>query len=51
MKRLLGMILCTAIVAFPLAARAEVSELRVPMGAGGRTNLVHLHRVGEDHTV
>jgi pyruvate kinase len=23
----------------------------VPLGAGGRTNLVHLHRVGEDHAV
>ncbi|NUM55739.1 MAG: pyruvate kinase [Candidatus Hydrogenedentes bacterium] len=23
----------------------------VPLGAGGRTNLVHLHRVGEEHSV
>ncbi len=36
-----------------LAARGDALLIvaGVPMGAGGRTNLVHLHRVGEDHTV
>lgn len=36
-----------------LAARGDALLIvaGVPMGAGGRTNLVHLHRVGEDHAV
>lgn len=35
MRRILSMIFAAAIAIVPMTARAEVSELRIPLGAGG----------------
>jgi NitT/TauT family transport system substrate-binding protein len=54
MKRFCSLILCAAIAALPLSAKAEVSELRVPLGAGGfgflPLHMMKEHKLVEKHS-
>ncbi len=54
MKRLHGLILAIAMAAAPLAARAEVTELRIPLGAGGfgflPLHMMKEHKLIEKHS-
>ena len=54
MRRLFGTILVAALAAVPLSARAEVTELRIPLGAGGfgflPLHMMREHKLIEKHS-
>jgi NitT/TauT family transport system substrate-binding protein len=53
MKKLIALLAFAAVAALPLGARSEVSELRVPLGAGGfgflPLEMMKRHRLVEKH--
>ncbi len=54
MRRILSMIFAAAIAAVPMSAQAEVSELRIPLGAGGfgflPLHMMREHKLIEKHS-
>src|SRR5690606_41264900 len=54
MRRMLGMVFAAAIAAAPMTARAEVTELRIPLGAGGfgflPLHMMRAHKLIEKHS-
>ena len=54
MRRIFGMALAAALAAIPLSAQAEVTELRIPLGAGGfgflPLHMMREHKLIEKHS-
>lgn len=54
MRRFYGLVLAAAIAAVPMSARAEVKELRIPLGAGGfgflPLHMMKEHKLIEKHS-
>ncbi len=54
MKRICGLILAATLASVPIAAQAEVSELRIPLGAGGfgflPLHMMKEHKLIEKHS-